>query len=50
VEADPDALAGLYRGINCEIAITEGGQTIRQHTGSGTLRVDEARTPAGGSQ
>jgi hypothetical protein len=50
VEADPDALAGLYRGINCEVAIAEAGQTIREHTGNGTLRVDEARTSGGGSQ
>jgi hypothetical protein len=50
VEADPDALAGLYRGINCEVVITEAGQTIRQHTGNGTLRVDEARATTGGMQ
>lgn len=45
--ADIDALAGLYKGIGCEVAITEEGQTIRQHTGSGILRVD---APVGGSQ
>jgi hypothetical protein len=43
VAADKDALAGLYKGIACEIAFTEGGQTFRQHSGSGVLRVDEAR-------
>ncbi|HLK67513.1 MAG TPA: PPC domain-containing protein [Bryobacteraceae bacterium] len=44
VSADSDALAGLYKGIGCEIAFTEDGQTIRQQTGSGVLRVDAART------
>jgi len=43
VAADKDALAGLYKGIVCEIAFTEGGQTFKQHSGSGVLRVDEAR-------
>lgn len=44
IAADTDALAGLYKGIACEVTFTENGQTIRQHTGSGTLRVDAART------
>jgi Bacterial pre-peptidase C-terminal domain len=43
VAADKDALAGLYKGIVCEIAFTEAGQTFKQHSGSGVLRVDEAR-------
>jgi len=43
VAADKDALAGLYKGIVGEIAFTEGGQTFKQHSGSGVLRVDEAR-------
>jgi len=43
VAADKDALAGLYKGISCEIAFVEAGQTIKQHTGSGILRIDEAR-------
>jgi hypothetical protein len=43
VAADKDALAGLYKGISCEITFVEAGQTIKQHTGSGILRVDEAR-------
>jgi len=51
IEADPDALAGLYKGISCEVSFNEAGQTIRQHTGSGILRVDEQRgTAAGGQQ
>jgi hypothetical protein len=47
--ADTDALAGLYKGIGCEVSITEEGQTIRQHTGSGILRIDAPIT-AGGSR
>jgi hypothetical protein len=47
IDADADALAGLYKGISCEVSFTEAGQTIRQHSGSGILRVDEQRgTPA----
>ena len=48
IEADPDALAGLYKGVTCEVSFTEEGQQIRQKTGSGILRVDEAR--GGGSR
>jgi len=43
VEADPDALAGLYKGITCEVEFREEGQTVHSHTGSGILRVDVAR-------
>jgi len=50
VRADVDALAGLYKGVNCEVAISDAGQTVRQHTGSGVIRVDEAKGAAGGSQ
>ncbi len=45
LEASPDALAGLYKGLSCEISLTVEGQTIRQRTGSGILRIDAARTP-----
>jgi hypothetical protein len=48
IEADADALAGLYKGVSCEVAFSEAGQTVRQHTGSGILRVDEPR--GGGAQ
>ena len=44
IAADNDALAGMYKGIACEFTFTEYGQTIRQHTGSGVLRVDAAKT------
>ncbi len=44
ISADPDALAGLYKGLTCELAFTEAGESVKQTTGSGTLRVDEARS------
>jgi hypothetical protein len=43
VSADKDALAGLNKGIVCEITFTEAGQTFKAKSGSGILRVDEAR-------
>jgi hypothetical protein len=43
VTASPDALTGMSKGLTCEVALTVDGQTIRQHTGSGTIRVDAAR-------
>jgi len=44
IAADPDALAGLYKNIRCEVTFMENGQPLRQHTGSGILRVDAPRT------
>ncbi len=44
IEAEPDALAGLYKDIFCEVTVKENGQSVRQQTGSGVLRVDPART------
>ncbi len=44
LKADPDALAGLYKGLTCEVTFTVEGQTIRQHTGAGILRVDAPKT------
>ena len=43
VEAAADALAGLYKEITCEVTVKENGQSIRQQSGSGILRVDPAR-------
>ncbi len=40
IEATNDALVGLYKDIFCEVTVTENGQSIRQQTGSGILRVD----------
>ncbi|MBI4905489.1 MAG: PPC domain-containing protein [Acidobacteria bacterium] len=44
VKASADALAGLYKDIFCEVTITENGQTVKQQTGSGVLRIDMPRT------
>lgn len=44
LKADPDALAGLYKGLTCELTFTVENQTIRQHTGNGILRIDAAKT------
>ncbi len=44
IEADADALAGLYKGIACEVVFTEAGQTVHSTTGSGVLRVDMPRS------
>jgi hypothetical protein len=44
VEADADALAGLYKGVTCEVEFKEEGQAVHSHTGSGILRVDMARS------
>ncbi|HYW43606.1 MAG TPA: PPC domain-containing protein [Bryobacteraceae bacterium] len=44
IAADGDALPGLYKGISCEIALTDEGENVRMHSGSGTLRVDAPRT------
>ena len=44
VAADPDALAGLYKGISCDVMVTVEGQTVHQTTGSGTLRIDAAKS------
>ena len=44
IEADADALAGLYKGVTCEVEFHEAGQTVRSKTGSGVVRVDLART------
>jgi hypothetical protein len=43
IEADADALVGLYKGISCEVSFAEAGQTVRSTTGSGILRVDAAK-------
>ena len=46
IQADPDALAGLYKDLACEVTVKENGQSIHQQTGSGVLRVDPARMAA----
>ncbi|MBI3207783.1 MAG: PPC domain-containing protein [Candidatus Solibacter usitatus] len=43
VEASEDALVGMYKDITCEVSIKDKGETIKQNTGSGQLRIDPAR-------
>jgi hypothetical protein len=43
IAADADALAGLYKGLTCEISFTQNGQLIRQRSGNGILRVDQPK-------
>ena len=50
IAADKDALAGLNKGIACELTFKEAGQTFKTHSGSGVLRVDEARVAAEASK
>ena len=40
IQAAPDALAGLYKDITCEVTLTENGQQLHQQTGAGILRID----------
>ena len=44
VQADSDALLGIYKEIACEVTVSDKGQSIHQQTGSGILRVDPARS------
>lgn len=47
VKVTNDCLVGQYKDIYCEVTVNDGGQQIRQQSGSGTLRVDpERKTPA----
>jgi hypothetical protein len=43
VKVTKDCLTGLYRDIYCEALVQEKGQTIREESGSGMLRVDPER-------
>ena len=40
ITATSEALLGQYRELSCEIVVSEQGQSIRQRTGKGILRVD----------
>ena len=43
IQADADALGGLYKDVACDVAVTANGQTIHQQSGAGILRVDPVR-------
>jgi hypothetical protein len=46
IQADGDALAGLYKDIACEAALTIDGGMVHERAGSGLLRVDPVRVVA----
>ncbi len=48
IAAEASVLAGLYQGVTCEVTIREAGQVVRQKTGTGVLRVDEAKRSEAG--
>lgn len=43
LEVSADALVGQAKEISAEITFTENGQSIRQQSGSGVLRIDPSR-------
>lgn len=43
LEVSQDCLVNQYKDIFCQVSIKDGGQTIRQQSGNGTLRVDPSR-------
>ena len=43
LRATDDCLTGGYQGMALDIVVTEEGQSVRQLTGSGTLRIDAER-------
>ncbi|HEY2252566.1 MAG TPA: PPC domain-containing protein, partial [Planctomycetaceae bacterium] len=43
LRATDDCLTGGYQGMTLEVVVTEEGQSVRQLTGSGTLRIDAER-------
>ncbi|MGV3486866.1 MAG: hypothetical protein ACO1RT_20795, partial [Planctomycetaceae bacterium] len=45
LKASNDSLVGSYRGMTLDVTVDDEGQSVRQFTGSGTLRVDAQRGP-----
>ena len=43
LKATDECLTGGYQGITLDLTVTEEGQTVRQLSGSGTLRIDSER-------
>ena len=43
LKATDDCLTGGYQGITLDLSVTEEGQSVRQLSGSGTLRIDAER-------
>ncbi len=43
LRATDECLVGTYQGVTLEVTVTDEGQSVRQLTGSGTLRIDVER-------
>lgn len=43
LRATDDCLTGGYQGMTLDVTVTEEGQSVRQLTGNGTLRIDAER-------
>ena len=43
LRATDEALVGSYQGITLDLTVNDGGQAVRQLSGSGLLRVDAER-------
>lgn len=43
IRATPDALVGNYQGVVLDVTVTDKGQSVRQLTGYGVLRIDAER-------
>jgi hypothetical protein len=43
IAASPDALPGMYRGLSCDLILSVGTDSVSEETGSGILRVDNAK-------
>jgi hypothetical protein len=50
IRATPDALVGNYQGIVLDLTVIENGQSVRQLSGSGTLRIDAERGTRAGAK
>jgi hypothetical protein len=43
LRATPDALLGNYQGVVLDVTVTEKGQSVRQLSGNGVIRIDAER-------
>ncbi len=51
LRATADALVGNYQGVVLDVTVTDNGQSVRQLSGSGVLRIDAERgAPPKGSR
>jgi hypothetical protein len=43
LKASNESLVGNYRGVTLDVTVDDGGQQVRQFTGSGSIRIDAQR-------